>query len=741
MCNKRALIVGVNNSTAALPLSYAEHDARELAIALEMPEFSFDTSLLLDRDATIDRMEASLSTLLQGSADIKVFYFAGHGFVRDQEVYLVAADESDDGPGISLGWLRQQVLKAKNTVILILDCCHSGAASIRGSNLYRLVSEADLDRSIGALGTGKILLAACMDKEAAKETAGTAHGIFTFHLLEGLMGSASNVQGVITPIGLFDYIAGQFTEVGMQTPVFKGEQSGSIILGAGFSPPPPLSLRPLTPSDTATPVDYVSELEAQASQLVSDYLVQTAIPYEEWKTEGFRKSAQLLVPILRWFRRTVSENPELQSRRTYSDAHSEANARLAQLGALSEGVHTEEGRVDKRLGSGAFGTVWMVKTPDQRNLAYKVYHSAELDLKDKIARFERGFRAMELLEHPHIVKVHKYTQCPIGFYMDFVDGPNLRDFVGTVSEPADTLQILIKIAETLQHAHGRNVIHRDVKPENIVLTFDSESNIWVPYLTDFDLAWFSAATQLTRDAFGAIFYAAPEQLTKPSSHVAHEPTTDVYSFGQLCFFAATGSDPVPFGGADNSSGLRGRIGNWGVEQAANIFADLYEECTNQNPGQRLKDFRIISDRLFEAHALIRTSASNPQVDERRFLRELRYALAGLPGQQSEGSGAFSSLSGRTLLQITEIESRSGALDFTVRLEQGGLSVPGATSEGARRTLNGKLDRAMASYPSVSRRSGREGTYEVFLEIQGIEATLRGVDQSRRILARAIDSIE
>ena len=105
---------------------------------------------------------------------------------------------------------------------------------------------------------------------------------------------------------------------------------------------------------------------------------------------------------------------------------------------------------------------------------------------------------MELLEHPHIVKVHKYTQCPIGFYMDFVDGPNLRDFVGTVSEPADTLQILIKIAETLQHAHGRNVIHRDVKPENIVLTFDSESNIWVPYLTDFDLAWFSAATQLTR---------------------------------------------------------------------------------------------------------------------------------------------------------------------------------------------------------------------------------------------------
>ena len=380
-------------------------------------------------------------------------------------------------------------------------------------------------------------------------------------------------------------------------------------------------------------------------------------------------------------------SPWYQFRQVFTDAYSEAKARLTQLGALSEGTFTGEGRVEKRLGSGAFGTVWRVDSPNQRVLAYKIYHSTEIDLKEKVARFERGYRAMQQLEHPHIVKVHKYTQCPVGFYMDFVDGPNLRDFIGALSEPADTLELLIKIAETLQHAHGRNVIHRDVKPENIVLGFDSNSQKWVPYLTDFDLAWFSAATQLTKEAFGAIFYAAPEQLTKPSSHMAHAPTTDIYSFGQLCFFAATGSDPVPFGGADNLSGLRNRIGNWGVEQAANIFADLYDRCTKQDPAHRVQDFRAISDRLFEAHRLIRDADSNQRISSGRFSRELVYALAGLSDDPNRTHESFGSLSGRTLIAVTDISEIADCLNFTVRLEQEHPSISGATTESARRTLN------------------------------------------------------
>ena len=653
---------------------------------------------------------------------------------------MVAADGSDDSPGISLEWLREQVLTAKNTVILILDCCHSGSASVRTA-AYRWLSEGDIDRSIGALGSGKIVLAACASQEMAVETKEAAHGIFTFHLLEGLMGQASNPRGIITPIGLFDYVAGRLGEDGFQTPMFKGEQAGSIILGAGFTPPAPFSLNPLTLSETDTDLDIISQLEQEAAQQLNTYLEQTSVPYEKWKTEGYYKATQLLEPVLRWFRRTISENPELLSRTTFADAYSEAKARLTQLGALSEGTHTGEGRVDKRLGSGAFGTVWRVESADQRVLAYKIYHSSEIELKEKVARFERGYRAMQQLEHPHIVRVHKYTNCPVGFYMDFVDGPNLRDFIGTISEPSDTLELLMKIAETLQHAHGRNVIHRDVKPENIVLGYDFSSQKWVPYLTDFDLAWFSAATQFTKEAFGAIFYAAPEQLTKPSSRMAHAPTTDVYSFGQLCFFAATGSDPVPFGGADNSSGLRNRIGNWSVERAANIFADLYDQCTKQDPAMRLQDFRTISDMLFEAHRLIQEVDFDELISPERFRRELVYALAGLSEDQNGTYESFNSLSGRTLIAVTDISEMADDLNFTVRLEQGHLSISGATSESARRILNSRLDKAMSGYPNVVRRPGREGTFEVFLDVKQVEPSLKGVNQCRKVIARAVDSIE
>ena len=505
-------------------------------------------------------------------------------------------------------------------------------------------------------------------------------------------------------------------------------------MGAGFPTSGLLPLQPLPTSETDANLGVLTQFEQQATDHLNQYLKQTAVSYEAWKTEGFRKATQLLEPILRWFNRTISETPELLSRPTFANAYSEAKARLAQLGALSEGTVTSEGQVESRLGSGAFGTVWKVGCPDKRVLAYKVYHPTEIDLKEKVSRFERGYRAMLQLEHPHIVRVHKYTQCPVGFYMDFVDGPNLRDFIGTISEPSDTLELLIKIAETLQHAHSRNVIHRDVKPENIVLGYDSNSQIWVPYLTDFDLAWFSTATQLTKDAFGAIFYAAPEQLTKPSSRMAHAPTTDIYSFGQLCFFAATGSDPVPFGGADNLSGLHGRIGHWGVEQAANIFADLYDKCTKNDPNRRLHDFRTISDTLFEALTLLRESDLDLRIGPERFLRELVYALTGLFDDPSKTHESFYSLSGRSHISLTDISDDNDRLNLTVRLAQGQPSFSGATTEDARRILNSRLDKAMSGYPNVIRRPGTEGTYEVFLDLKQVQSNLKGVDQARSIIA-------
>ena len=205
------------------------------------------------------------------------------------------------------------------------------------------------------------------------------------------------------------------------------------------------------------------------------------------------------------------------------------------------------------------------------------------------------------------------------------------------------------IAETLQHAHGRNVIHRDVKPENVLVAFNNEQSRWEPYLTDFDLAWYSTATQVTRDAFGAIFYAAPEQLAKPRSAQAHAKTTDIFAFGQVAYFLATGSDPVPLGAADNVRALSERLGSWGNLEVAEQFRALYESCTQLDPKERPQDFRTVSEALFRVHRGLTDRTPEQSIDAGRFVPELAFALAGLTQQQGD-SHLVTSRSGRTNIE-------------------------------------------------------------------------------------------
>ena len=247
MPDKQALVVGIDHYAVSSPLKYATNDANEFAAALAMPEYNFDTQTVLNGDATADELKASLSALLKNPAEIKLFFFAGHGYSDGEGAYLATADDLDSNRGVSLDWLRDQVLASKDTVILILDCCHAGAASVRSPIGSQAISDRDIDRTFGALGSGKILLAACTSDETTQELSELSHGVFTFHLLEGLIGPAANFRGIITPFGLFDYIATKAAEEGFNRPVFKGEQAGTVIIGSGLSPIPQLNLQPPVP--------------------------------------------------------------------------------------------------------------------------------------------------------------------------------------------------------------------------------------------------------------------------------------------------------------------------------------------------------------------------------------------------------------------------------------------------------------------------------------------------------------
>ena len=79
---------------------------------------------------------------------------------------------------------------------------------------------------------------------------------------------------------------------------------------------------------------------------------------------------------------------------------------------------------------------------------------------------------MRQLDHRFIVKVHDLTECPLGFYMDFIEeaATSATSPVRWMTQKVG-ISVLLTVAETLRHAHGRGVIHRDVKPENIIIEF------------------------------------------------------------------------------------------------------------------------------------------------------------------------------------------------------------------------------------------------------------------------------
>jgi uncharacterized caspase-like protein len=190
---------------------------------------------VLDKDATWDSLTKKVQNFLGSDATLKLFYFSGHGSVDDAGAYIVTTDCSPERPGLSLGWLRKEIESASGTVILILDCCHAGAAVLKSTSPLKSLTRGDIDRTIENLPTGKLLIAACRAEETAAETPSIEHGVFTFFLLRGLNGEAANGQSKVTPTGLYDYVAGCLQGAGIQTPVLKGELSGLVVLGENFS--------------------------------------------------------------------------------------------------------------------------------------------------------------------------------------------------------------------------------------------------------------------------------------------------------------------------------------------------------------------------------------------------------------------------------------------------------------------------------------------------------------------------
>jgi serine/threonine protein kinase/WD40 repeat protein len=200
-------------------------------------------------------------------------------------------------------------------------------------------------------------------------------------------------------------------------------------------------------------------------------------------------------------------------------------------------------RLLEQIGEGAFGAVYRATQPQVgRDVAIKVVHPELANHPDFVRRFEREAQIVARLEHPHIVPLYDYWREPDGAYlvMRFLRGGSLEELLEAQGplDPHRAATILDHVAAALAAAHRNDVVHRDVKPGNVLL--DEEGNA---YLTDFGVALDAGAPDRTSGTMmrGTPAYLSPEQiLLQPTS-----PRSDIYALGVVLYEVLTGDHPFP----------------------------------------------------------------------------------------------------------------------------------------------------------------------------------------------------
>ncbi|MFP4456190.1 MAG: protein kinase domain-containing protein [Clostridia bacterium] len=195
----------------------------------------------------------------------------------------------------------------------------------------------------------------------------------------------------------------------------------------------------------------------------------------------------------------------------------------------------------EKIGSGGMATVYKAKdTMLDRIVAVKVLHPSHLDDEDSIRKFRREARAAGSLSHYNIVGVFDVGLHEDIHYivMELAEGKTLKDYInenGKLSEE-EAIKLTLQICDALSHAHKNGVIHRDIKPQNIILNKDNNAKV-----ADFGIARAVTTDTLTKteDIYGSVRYFSPEQAS--GENVDHR--TDMYSLGIVLFEMLSGRLP------------------------------------------------------------------------------------------------------------------------------------------------------------------------------------------------------
>ncbi len=212
-------------------------------------------------------------------------------------------------------------------------------------------------------------------------------------------------------------------------------------------------------------------------------------------------------------------------------------------------IHLGRYELKERIGTGGMARVFSaLDTNLDRTVAVKILHDHLADDETFKERFQREARFVASFSHPNIIQVYDFdvveigNQCVYYMVMPYIPGNTLKDVLENYQKSdqrmpqAEVLSIISKLGEALDYAHDRGMVHRDVKPANIMFTEQGE-----PLLSDFGIARLVASSNLTQDGVttGTPTYMSPEQVTG----LPVDARSDIYALGVILFEMLSGRAP------------------------------------------------------------------------------------------------------------------------------------------------------------------------------------------------------
>ena len=265
--------------------------------------------------------------------------------------------------------------------------------------------------------------------------------------------------------------------------------------------------------------------------------------------------------------------------------------------------------VVEMLGAGASATVWRVRHALlQSNHALKVLSVESAGLRGRLV--QEGRIQAELV-HPNIVRVTDVVDLggPVGLVMDFVEGVSLRELLETEGKmaAAEALEIFRQVLSAMEAAHAAGILHRDLKPDNVLLS--QEHGSVVVRITDFGIAKVLSGVLRagdTRDGtmMGSPGYMAPEQIEDASSA---SPRSDLFAAGSILYEMLAGTPP--FDGTAIERMDKTRSGTFvplrkAVPALSPHIADAVDACLQRDPALRPASVADLRERLFPDGTLL-----------------------------------------------------------------------------------------------------------------------------------------